>query len=88
MRILVPVILTSLTSLTAAAAAQQPPPPPPPAAAKADKMICKRSAEIGSMIPTRKECHTPSEWTRLQQDARVAVQEMENRRVGSTPQSQ
>ncbi|WP_374942485.1 hypothetical protein [Sphingomonas sp.] len=75
----------TLVGVASAAVAQQ---PQPPSAPKPDKMICKRSAEIGSMIPTRKECHTRSEWNAMAQSARIAGQEMMDRRVSSTPQGQ
>lgn len=75
----------TLIAVASAGAAQQPQPAAPP---KPDKMICKRSAETGSMIPTRKECHTRAEWDAIAQSARVAGQEMVDRRLGSTQTGQ
>jgi hypothetical protein len=55
--------------------------------AAADKPICKRFADIGSLIPRRKECHTRAEWDQLAQGARATGQAMADRsRDGGFPQ--
>ena len=65
-------------SVATAGLAQQTASPPP---AK-PKLICKRSAETGSLIPTRKECRTREEWDRLAEAARSNA-EYENQRNAS-----
>jgi hypothetical protein len=53
-----------------------------PAMAKADQMICKRKAVVGSLIPARKECHTRAEWAELARSGHDAAQADADRRVG------
>jgi hypothetical protein len=49
------------------------------APAKAERKICKRSAPSGSLIETRRECHTREEWSRIAQAARATGQDMVDR---------
>jgi hypothetical protein len=46
---------------------------------KAERKICKRSAPSGSLIETRRECHTREEWSRIAQAARATGQDMVDR---------
>lgn len=47
--------------------------------AKAERMICKRSAPAGSLIETRRECHTREEWSRIAQAGRADGQNIVDR---------
>lgn len=38
------------------------------------KMICKRSADTGSLIAKRRECRTREEWDRIAEASRMAGQ--------------
>lgn len=76
-------LLALATLVAGSAAAQQPAPKQP--SGKAEKPICKREAPIGSMIPTRKECHTRAEWDRMARDNRADAQADADRRVASSP---
>jgi hypothetical protein len=38
----------------------------------ANKMICKRSVVLGSLVATQKECRTRREWAAIRMDARTA----------------
>ena len=86
--------LTATVMMIGATQAQQPaasqPARPASAAATqtaAAKQICKRSADIGTLVQRRKECHTRAEWDRLAQDARAAGQSMAERSMtGGSPQ--
>lgn len=46
---------------------------------KADRVICKRSAPAGSLVETRRECHTREEWSRIAQAARATGQDIVDR---------
>lgn len=48
-------------------------------AAKAERVICKRSAPSGSLIETRRECHTREEWSRIAQAGRAEGQSIVDR---------
>lgn len=54
------------TAATAQDATPQTPPKP--------KLICKRSADTGSLIAKRRECKTRAEWDRLAESARLSQQ--------------
>lgn len=43
------------------------------AMAKPDQKICRKTALIGSLIPTKRECHTRAEWGALARDGNDAV---------------
>lgn len=45
-------------------------------AVKPDRKICKRSAPSGSLIETRRECHTRAEWDQIAQIARAQGQDL------------
>jgi hypothetical protein len=77
----VPLALVATMLIAGAAAAQQP--TTKATSAKADKQICKRDAPIGSMIPTRKECHTRAEWDQIARDNRANAQSDAERRMGA-----
>lgn len=47
--------------------------------AKPERKICKRSAPSGSLIETRRECHTRAEWDQMAQAARAQGQDMVDR---------
>ncbi|WP_121115956.1 hypothetical protein [Croceibacterium ferulae] len=56
----------------------------PEPAADPNKRICKRFANTGSMIPSRRECRTVAEWTRIAEAAQSSSQAMIDRgRTGS-----
>ncbi|KQN02650.1 hypothetical protein C8J42_101873 [Sphingomonas sp. PP-CE-1A-559] len=48
-------------------------------ASKPHPKICKRSAPAGSMIETRRDCHTREEWNEMAQSARATGQDMVDR---------
>lgn len=48
-----------------------------PAATPAkDKMICRRDAPTGSLIQSRKICHTASQWQKVSEDAQRELERM------------
>ena len=49
------------------------------AADRPDARICKRSAPTGSLVQTRRECHTQQEWDQIAQSGRVQAQDMVDR---------
>lgn len=68
-------------SVVPAAASQAAPAPAP-----GERRICKRSAPSGSLIETRRECHTRAEWDRIAQAARTEGQDMVERSARSGQQ--
>ncbi len=77
-----------LATMTQALAAQQPPAAPQTGSpAKPERKICKQSAPSGSLIETRRECHTREEWNRIAQAARANGQDIVDR-AASGGQSQ
>lgn len=44
--------------------------------AEADKIICKRELEPGSVIKRKKRCFTKAEWDRIAQAARAGAQHL------------
>lgn len=62
------VILLSSASPTAVAAADKP---------NADKKICKREKQIGSMVRTKKICRTKAEWDESAAQARQDMGEIQ-----------
>lgn len=50
----------------------------------AERKICKRSAPSGSLIETRRECHTRQEWDQIAQAARATGQDMVSRASAGT----
>jgi len=79
LKAMMPVVL----GISVAAAAQKQPAPDPAAArtAQDQKPICKRWAPIGSLVPTKKECHTRAEWQQLADNGRDQAQGEGDRRV-------
>lgn len=49
------------------------------AAVNPERMICKRSSPAGSLIETRRDCHTRAEWNQIAQTARATGQDMVDR---------
>lgn len=45
--------------------------------ADADKKICKREKQIGSLVRSKKICRTKAEWDEAQEQARQDVGEMQ-----------
>ena len=79
------VIGFALLGMTGAVAAQQPSPAPQGSATPAaERKICKRSAPSGSLIETRRECHTRQEWDQIAQGARATGQDMVSRASAGT----
>lgn len=39
--------------------------------ANGEKLICRRDAEIGSLIPRKKRCYTRAEWDQIAQASRA-----------------
>ncbi len=50
------------TGFTGAARAADPTPPPAATTTPDLKMICRSDKEIGSLVKTRKTCHTREQW--------------------------
>ncbi|KQM51013.1 hypothetical protein ASE69_06550 [Sphingomonas sp. Leaf208] len=72
--------LATIVIATSSVFAQQPEPSAPAkAVAKPERPICKRSAPSGSLVETRRECHTRAEWNRLAQEGRAAGQDVVDR---------
>lgn len=72
--------LVTIAVATSPLLAQQPEPSAPAkAVAKPERQICKRSAPSGSLIETRRECHTRQEWSRIAQENRAAGQDAVDR---------
>ena len=44
-----------------------------------DKVTCRREAPIGSLIPSKKTCHTRREWETLNANARRDVETLRDR---------
>lgn len=76
-----PAIMGMVLLATAQPLAAQMPPATAPASVptKTDRMICKRSAPAGSLVETRRECHTREEWSRIAQAARATGQDIVDR---------
>ncbi len=89
------VLLIGVFTAPAAAAEQAAAAPAPAAPAAAvpteappeDKLVCRRTAETGSLIKTKKACHTKSQWAyideRNQQLSRQMVEDGTTRQGGS-----
>jgi ActR/RegA family two-component response regulator len=64
------ILLAALLAATATAAAAQTPPaaePPKPAAVdKSQEIVCRRDAEVGSLIKRKRTCHTRAQWAAIQ----------------------
>ena len=81
--------LFALTLSVPAWAADQAPAatqPAAPAAAPAEKLICRKTPEIGSLIRVKKECATKSEWRRRDMGARDATRDLQSVGGSSTNQ--
>ena len=52
----------------------------PPTAKPADKKICKRFLETGSLMMVKKVCHTNAEWDLLAEQARKDTAELQRTR--------
>lgn len=48
----------------------------PRPASDRDKMICKRDAEVGSIIKRRKTCMTKAEWDRVAESQQTGARKM------------
>ena len=46
-------------------------------AAPAEKLICRRTPEIGSLIKVNKRCETRAEWRRIDSGARDTTRDMQ-----------
>ena len=46
----------------------------PAEVAAPERLICKRWAEVGSLVRKRKQCHTKAEWERLAEMERTGTQ--------------
>jgi predicted transglutaminase-like cysteine proteinase len=70
-----------------AAAVPAPATAAPAATPPTDKLICRRTAETGSLIKTKKACHTKSQWAyideRNQQLGRAMVEDGTTRPAGN-----
>lgn len=63
----------------AASAMQQPAAVPAPAPASREKMICKKTLEIGSLVKKKKTCLSASQWNRLSEESQNMGREMQAR---------
>jgi predicted transglutaminase-like cysteine proteinase len=63
-------LLTAIALLTAGAAAAQTPPAAEPAKPavmdKSQEIVCRRDAEVGSLIKRKRTCHTRAQWAAIQ----------------------
>ena len=79
------VIGLALLGMAGVQAPQHPAPTPQGGATPAaERKICKRSAPSGSLIETRRECHTRQEWDQIAQNARATGQDMVSRASAGT----
>ena len=53
----------------------------------ADKIICRRYLETGSLVISTKVCHTRREWTRLRDEARQDTEAMQYMKNAPSPQN-
>ncbi len=60
--LLIAAISSGLVSSAAISAEPQPAAVPAAQAPAKEKMICRRDKEIGSLVATKKTCHTKSQW--------------------------
>jgi hypothetical protein len=62
-------------------------PAPAAAAPEAEKLICRRIAETGSLVKSKKTCHSKSQWAyideRNQQLGRAMVEDGTSRQAGN-----
>lgn len=72
---MVAALMLAGTSASAATAAEQVRP--------ADKLICRRMAETGSLVRKKRVCHTQGEWARISDAARKNTQELQDARNGT-----
>lgn len=49
----------------------------------ADKLICRRMAETGSLVRKKRVCHTQGEWARISDAARKNTQDLQDARNGT-----
>ncbi|PZO86863.1 MAG: hypothetical protein DI623_15775 [Sphingomonas sanxanigenens] len=77
-------LLATALLLLAPAAAEQPAAAPTPA--PAEKLICKKSLETGSLVKARKTCLTAKQWRLAQESASNTALRMqsENSRLEGT----
>ena len=55
------IILASLLMPAIASAAE----PPTAEQAERDKLICRKTAEVGSLVRKKKECYTKAQWDQI-----------------------
>ncbi len=68
-----------LLAITAAALAQGAAALPRSDVANAQKRICKRTVDTGSLVRGKRECRTRAEWDRIAEAARAGGQDMVDR---------
>lgn len=74
----------ALELTTGAATAQT---APAATAPKPDKPICRSWADIGTLVPNHRECHTRAEWNAIANNNNTATRDaMEQNRGASPPQ--
>lgn len=48
----------------------------------ADKLICRKRAEVGSLVRKTKECHTKAEWDRIAESQQRGTRRMQDELMG------
>ena len=80
------IAVAALLGLAGPAWAEDPAPAATPAA-DAEKLICRKTAEVGSLVRKKKECYTKAEWDRLaeahQRGTKRLQDELSTRSVGN-----
>ena len=73
-----------LLALSGPARAEDPAPAPGAAAptADAEKLICRKRAEVGSLVRKTKECHTKAEWDRIAESQQRGTRRMQDELMG------
>lgn len=70
--------ILALAAAAAPATAGEPAAPAAGAAAPAEKLICKRIADTGTLARKRRQCLTAKEWERIAEEARVNARHVQD----------
>ena len=77
------IAVAALLGLAGPASAEDPAPTATPAAtADAEKLICRKTAEVGSLVRKKKECYTKAEWDRLAESQQRGTRRMQDELMG------
>ena len=77
MRGLKSIAAIAMLGMSTAAMAQTPPAQP-----EAEKKICRKTLEIGSLVKKTRQCFTRAEWARIAEGARTNAQFIQENSMG------